>query len=284
MGSRNVFILTYCRNIDLLYSTELVFKTLRRGFPNSRVHVFDNASLPEARTRVERLCAENDCAFTPIPSPGIGHHDFIGGRVLDVAEGRIEGNSAVFVDPDICLWRDCEGLEFARPIAGNLVEAHEDPVMQCVTLARLHTSFLWIDDCAAVADRISSVRRRHIDFQPFQPFSARLGDAWLRWDTGASLFSAMPDLCVPFTEEHASYYDHLYAGSHFDSWVSQQTGAHQALLRQTHQWAKEGNLDALRGIWKRQAEAWRSYVRPLVLDKGASSPPSADTDLTDRVD
>ncbi len=66
----NVFILTYCRNTELFYGTELIFKTLRVGFPNAKVTVVDNASIPEVRTEIELLAKENDCLFEQIPDPG----------------------------------------------------------------------------------------------------------------------------------------------------------------------------------------------------------------------
>jgi len=259
----NVFILTYCRNLEQFYGTELIFKTLRTGFPNARVRVVDNASVPEARAEVARLAKATDCAFETLASPGIEHHAFIENAVRESAHAHASGSAAVFLDPDVCLWRNCEDLLFDRPVAGMMVEAHNDDVMQCVTMARLHTSFLWISDAAAVMKRIESLRRMHVDFRPFMPFSVKLGDVWLRYDTGASLYAAMPDACACFTDEHADYYDHLYAGSHLDLWNAVDSGDHGILLRQTHQWAKNGDLRALRGIWRRQAEVWSHHARPV---------------------
>jgi hypothetical protein len=73
----NVFILTFCRNLDLFYGTSLIFKTLRTGFPNARVTVTDNASLPETRAEIASLARQNDCIFHQLQPPGIQHHDFL---------------------------------------------------------------------------------------------------------------------------------------------------------------------------------------------------------------
>ncbi len=44
-----VFIVTWCREAELLYGSLLIFKTLRAGFPTAEVVVIENASPPELR-------------------------------------------------------------------------------------------------------------------------------------------------------------------------------------------------------------------------------------------
>jgi hypothetical protein len=259
----DVFILTYCRNLELFYGTSLVFRTLRTGFPNARVHVVDNASLPEVRSELARLARETDCRFETLPEPGIPHHQFIEQRLRDVASRAEPGAAMVFLDPDVCLWRDCEGLEFDRMVAGLYLEAYDDEVMQCVTMPRLHTSFLWLSDPARLVMEIERLKRSHIDFQPFLAFSVKLGDVWLRYDTGASLYAALPEHCQPFDEAHMDYYDHIYAGSHFDLWRGLHPGELREFMASVHGLAKDGDLDALKGLWRRQREVWYRSVRIL---------------------
>ena len=84
----NVFILTFCRNLDLFYGTKLIFETLRVGFPNAKITVVDNASLQKVRGEIESLYffyGENTylineaieeistCLF-PSRSPGLDSH------------------------------------------------------------------------------------------------------------------------------------------------------------------------------------------------------------------
>jgi len=261
MTTPNVFILTYCRNPALLYGSLLVFRTLRGGFPNARVQVVDNASLPEAREEIARAAKETGCTFQSLAEPGIAHGSFIERKIAEVAQASAGDPRAVFLDPDVCLWRNCEVLEFEGLAAGLLVEAYNDEVMQCVTMPRLHTSFLWINHAARLMQKIAALRRLHIDFQPFLPYSAKLGDMWLRYDTGASLYAAMPEECRAFDPSHLEYYDHIYAGSHFDYWQGKHVDDLQRMMDDAHAAAKAGDLAALKGLWRRQSELWYRNTR-----------------------
>jgi len=259
----NVFILTYCRNPELFYGTALIFKTLRTGFPNARIRVVDNASLPEARSEIARLAKETECVLELLPAPGTTHHAFIERSLYELAATPELGDTAVFLDPDVCLWRDCEHLEFDALLAGLLLETYNDEVMQCITMPRLHTSFLWVTHVGRLVQKIEELRRPHIDFQPFLPFSVKLGDLWLRYDTGASLYAAIPDTCRGFDETHMDYYDHIYAGSHFDLWQGKHPGELRNFMETAHQLARAGDLKLLKGLWRRQAEVWHESVRIL---------------------
>ena len=258
-----VFVLTYCRKIELLYGSELIFRTLRVGFPDARISIVDNASLPEARSRIAALARENDCEFREIEEPSVRHDRFLEGTLASVAE-TCDG-PLVFLDPDLCLWENCEDLEFAGLIAGKVVAAHEDPAMQCVVMQRLHTSFLWIPDPCRLQDEIGRIRTTHFDFHPFLPFSVKLGDAWIRYDTGASLFAALGERASGFEERHLDRYDHIFCGSHIDmhepSWDDEMRG----LMLRVHRSAREGNLESLRGIWREQHRVFKQSAGPLTL-------------------
>ncbi len=45
----HVYILTWCKSLESLYGSLLVFQTLRVGFPTAPVYVFDNGSLPKGQ-------------------------------------------------------------------------------------------------------------------------------------------------------------------------------------------------------------------------------------------
>jgi hypothetical protein len=258
-----VFVLTYCRKIELLYGSELIFRTLRVGFPNAGVSIVDNASLPEARSRIAALARENDCEFQQIEEPAVGHHRFLEETLASVAKSGT--GPLVFLDPDICLWEICEDLEFEGLIAGKMVEAHEDPFMQCVVMARLHTSFLWIPHPPSLQGEIGRIRKPHFDFHPFQPFSVKLGDAWIRYDTGASLFAALGERASGFEEPHLDRYDHIFCGTHIDlhepTWDSEM----REFMLRVHRDAREGNLESLRGIWREQRRVFKKSAGPLAL-------------------
>lgn len=250
----HVFILTHCRRAELFYGTSLIFRTLRVGFPNARVTVVDNASLPEVRAEIEGLARDSDCEFRQIDGPAIAHDAFLESTLASLAAGG--GGPLVFLDPDLCLWRSCEDLEFGALLAGKLVAAHEDPVMQCVVLPRLHTSFLWIADSRSLQQEIDRLRRPHFDFRPFQPFSVKLGDAWIRYDTGGSLYAAVADRTHAFGGAELDRYDHIYCGAHFDLHAPHWTGELRELMHRIHGAARDGDLESLRGVWRELDRVW----------------------------
>ncbi len=139
----NVFILTYCRNTELFYGTELIFKTLRVGFPNARITVVDNASIPEVRDEIELLAKENDCLFEQILEPGLKHHKFIQNTIRDIANDKsLKNGPLVFLDPDICFWDSCEDFSFDGLIAGRLLGSFNEIVAKTLTMTRKHASFM----------------------------------------------------------------------------------------------------------------------------------------------
>jgi hypothetical protein len=251
----DVVILTFCRKLELFYGTELIFRTLRVGFPNATVTVVDNASLPEVRGEIERLARAHDCRFRQIPGPAsLPHHQFIERTIADA--GASGPRPLVFLDPDLCLWASCEEFEFDALMAGKLIDAHEDDMYECVTMPRLHTSFLWIPDPAQLQAEIDRIRTRHFDFHPFLSFSTKLGDAWIRYDTGASLYAAISGRVASFTARHLDRYDHLFGGSHLDLLDPHYSDEMRGMVRRIHRLAKEGDLAPLRGIWRQQEAIW----------------------------
>ena len=247
-----VFILTFCRNLDLFYGTELIFKTLRVGFPNAEVYVIDNDSLPAAQSQIGALCRGNECEFEAIKEPGTEHHTFIESTIRAQATGSSPQEPIVFLDPDICLWRSWEEASFSGLIAGKRLVKFMDPITKTITMPRIHSSFLWINDPAALWKEILRIKAGRFDFLPFQPFSFRMDGTWHRYDTGASLYATLPGKCSFFKEEHFDCYDHIYAGSHIDWILDHYNDECREMIKKTHHNAKMNNLHALKGIWREQ--------------------------------
>jgi hypothetical protein len=252
-----VSILTYCRNPELLYGSTLVFKTLRVGFPSALVTVTDNCSVPSARGEIEALAKESDCRFQALSDRPVAHDRFIQDALRAAAEDPDCDGPLVILDPDLCLWRSCEHFRFDGLIAGKFMGPFYDSRTETRTQPRLHTSFLWIPDPKRLWAEILRIKHLRFDFEPFLPCSVRLEGSWVRFDTGASLYAALPDACSRFAREHLDCYDHIYAGSHLD-WVApgMDEGCRR-MLEQVHQVARAGDLDALRGIWRYQDAVFR---------------------------
>ena len=261
-----VHILTYCRRIDQFYGTELVFRTLRTGFPHAEVHVVDNASVPEARAAVARLAREHDCRFEQLPDPAVPHHAFLRDTLCRAGTGPAQSSPLVFLDPDVCLWESCEDFRFDGLIAGMLVDAHDDGILGCIAAPRLHSSFLWIQHPGRLLEEVQRLQRRYLDFEPFLPYSVRVAGSWIRFDTGASLFAALGVRVSLFGEEHLRRYDHIYCGSHYDLFEGKYGGELGALMQRIHELARAGDVAQLRGIRQLQDAA-------LARHYGATSPP-----------
>lgn len=252
-----VFILTFCRDRHTIYGNELVFKTLRVGFPNAKVTVIDNASLPVARARIKELAKRNECEFIQIKGKEIEHHAFIYDTIRLIAKDQSGGGPLVFLDPDICLWKTCEEWIFEGVMAGKPFGRYYDYVTQTITMPRIHTSFLWIPDPKRLMEEIWRVQARHFDFHPFLPASFFMDGAWYRFDTGANLFAVLGQKISIFRADHLNHFDHLYAGTHLD-WIYPFFDEKcKELFARTHTLAKKGDINALRGIWKQQEEVFR---------------------------
>jgi hypothetical protein len=262
-GRITALILTYCRKPELFYGTSMIFETLRVGFPRARVVVADNASTPSLRPEIEALARSRDCAFVQIPDPAIQHHDFLELALRETARGRLGGSPLVFLDPDLCFWRSCEGFRFDGLMAGRLFGAFQCEVTDSLTMPRLHTSFLWIPEPAALWAEIERIRAAHFDFEPFQCFSTRIAGRWCRFDTGASLYAAVSDRVSCFEEEHLDRYDHLFHGSHPDLVLDRLKPELKELRGTLHDRVKAGDLTALRGTWREQK------VLPRTVPAGA---------------
>jgi len=255
-----VFILTYCRNPELFYGTELIFKTLRIGFPTANVVVVDNASIAEARTRIKSLAEENGCLFEQISTHSIQHHEFIYNTIFASADESMSG-PLVFLDPDICFWDSCEDFAFDGLIAGRLIGRFDDGITKTHTMPRLHSSFLWITDTQALREEIRKIKIKTFDFEPFASFSFVLDGTWYRYNTGAGLYAALRHRISHFDVEHLDRYDHIFGGSHID-WLSPHYDSKtREKILEIHRHAKEGNLQALKGLWRYQIRGSRDRDR-----------------------
>ena len=241
----HIYILTWCNRLENLYGTTLVFKTLRVGFPNANVHIVDNASLPSVRSLLKQNAQECDAEFTQIKNT-ISHHDFIEQTLNRQSEG-----TAIFVDPDVCFWENVEDWSFDALIAGRLLPKYKCEYSGCLTYPRIHTSFMWIPDVIAFREAIQTLQTQYFEFNPFCPVMLKLGDVWQRFDTGASLYNALPDRMYAFTEKELDSYDHLFCGTHIGSVASKIRPDYALLFERMH---KHVQIDhqALKGAWRIQ--------------------------------
>ena len=241
-----VYILTWCGFEDRLHGSTLIFKTIRHGFPTANIVVVDNASIDSARPNIRELCAGVGATFYQIDE-SIQHHAFIA-NVL--AQHPASDGPAIICDPDICFWDSMEDQAFDGLVAGRLLPQFFDPYSQCLTYQRLHSSFLWIQDAGALRVTISELSS-FFEFDPFRPVMAKFAGQWLRYDTCAALFHALPGRMQPFTETEMDRYDHLFCGSHLHLVLPSFTPEIRDLMVMADEVSKSDHTK-LRGIWRLQ--------------------------------
>lgn len=251
---QTVYILTHCRRSDLLYGTTLIFKTVRVGFPTARVIVVDNDSLAAVRPTIRDQAQAAGCEYRQLSGPArLTHHGFIARTVQQHREGTV-----VFLDPDIVFWANCESWRFEGLIAGRALPRFDDAFTGCATHARLHTSFLWIEDIARLRHAIDLLQRRYFEFDPFTPYMFRQGERWWRFDTGASLHAALGKAVTGFGPAELDCYDHLFCGCHLDLVAGTLEETARRQLEESHAIAR-GDYRGLKGLWRVQSKYFESH-------------------------
>lgn len=245
----DVYILTYCKNLQQLYGNTLIFKTLRIGFPTANITVVDNASIAYARGVISKCAKDTGCAYRPLQDE-ILHHQFLE-YIVNSSKGTV-----VFLDPDICFWGNCEKWDFSNYLlAGRLLPQFQDEYTQCITEARIHTSFLWINSCSALNDAIQNTRRTYFEYEPFKPvvYMEPISREWYRFDTLSLLYTVLKERIYCFNSNELDTYDHLFCGTHFPIVYEKLTGNDKSVFKNIHEYAKH-DYKRLKGIWKFQEE------------------------------
>jgi hypothetical protein len=255
-----LYVLTFCRKIDLLHGSTLIFKTIRTGFPTARVTVVDNNSLPAARSTLQALAAGADCEYRQLSAESsISPQAFLRQTIESAAADTI-----VFLDPDIVFWETVEDWRFDGLLAGRLIPKFADPYSGCITMPRLHPSFLWVPDVHRLRARLAELKHARMDFHPFLPYMFPSGGRWYRFDTAAALYAAAPAEMVAYGERELNAYDHLFCGSHVDLVLGALHGADREAVERMHRHAQHDHT-GLKGIWRAQQAYWEARAAPLVI-------------------
>jgi hypothetical protein len=251
--TKHVYILTWCFDLDNLYGTTLIFKTLRVGFPKAQVHVIDNVSNPAVRPLIKQHAEECGAEFTQLEQR-IPHYTFLEQTLNTQPEG-----TAIFIDPDICLWENVEEWNFDQLMAGRLIPKYACEYSGCLTHPRLHPSFLWIPDVCTWREKIQAVQSQYYEFYPFLPVEFKLDNIWQRFDTGGILYTALSEQVYSFTEKELDAYDHLFCGTHLED-VAPKIRPDMALwFREIHKQAQI-NHQSLKGAWRIQEDYFQSLA------------------------
>jgi len=242
LSNVKVNILTFCKGQSSFYGNSLIFKTLRVGFPNAEIFVYDNASPHLFSEKIKVLSEENDCHFARLETE-INHHAFID----TIISNNKDNEDIVFLDPDLCFWENCENWRFDSLLAGRLIPRFYDEFSGCITHPRVHTSFLWVPKPKELLGEINKLIK--FEYQPFQPYMYFLENKWFRYDTLSSLYSVFNERIKTFNEKELNSYDHLFCGTHLDLVKDYLNDDGQ--LNDIHDKAKK-DYKLIKGIWREQ--------------------------------
>lgn len=194
-----VKILATCRNAELLAATTLVFKSLRIGFPTADVEVYQNATFPDSHCVDELHKVAAGKGINGVVTNTI-HHEWIE-RLL-----RDEVEPFWICDTDVIFWESIEQWDMTgQVLAGRYTPQFYDRFTNCITLARLHTSLLYIDP-KAVRDKVAKYFAQFPE-TPFNPRPNLIYPGFLPYRMSGTQRNFFHDTC--------SLLYHAIAGRHF---------------------------------------------------------------------
>ena len=156
-----VHILATCRKPELALFTELVFKTLRVGFPTAEITVHLNRNAVSNCPRLPKLCEKSKARCV---NEDTIHHEWI-----DVLIGT-EAEPFWIVDTDIIFYDSFEVLDLRGEwLAGCRVPEWQDEFSGSLTRSRLHSSLLYINP-SLVKEKLAAFKTVLPTDSPFTPF------------------------------------------------------------------------------------------------------------------
>lgn len=248
-----VHILFTLRKQELEQYSYLVFRSLRTGFPTSKIFVHVNPPSPiteEAKELFVKCDAEVDTLDKTVI-----HHDWISSLLETITE-------PVFIcDTDVMFWRSFEDQTFDKPMAGRRIPQWYDEFTGCNTRSRLHTSLLYLDP-NGIRDRVDKYYSgiHQTPFNPtahlINPICVPLYGRTYFYDTCSLLYHSIGG--QPFTERQLDSFDHLNFGTISDIVLPRlKDGEQMHTIREAV--IKDPHL--AQGCWREQEEYYLS--RPV---------------------
>ena len=270
-STMKVHLLCTCRKPELAPFAELVFKTLRIGFPTADVLVHLNKDALVNCPSLSSLCAvvgADTCSEDTI------HHSWIE-RLIDA-----EQEPFWICDTDIIFYDSIEKFNIYSALAGWRIPEWQDEFSGAITRARLHTSLLYINP-VLVKERLAAFREVCPD-TPFTPFCNTIYPLCLPfqnrmyfYDTCSLLYHAIGG--QSFTAEQKDAFCHMNFGSISDLVLPRlKDGDKMVAARQ----AIMDKPELGRGVWRQQMEYFEARhpkfdaelpIPPITLEDAKSA-------------
>lgn len=238
----NCFILATCRKPELLPYTELVFRTLRIGFPTANVKVFLNGNAPES---VTKLATDTGCSIAKTDTI---HHEWL--QMLAMTEQE----PFYVVDTDMVFYSPMERFVFTAPLAGWRIPEWKDEFTNAITRSRLHTSVLYINP-GQVRQKLKEYDSQFPNtvfnprINPFYPVVLPFKQQAYFYDTCGLLYHAIGG--QSFTDEQLDCYFHFNFGTISDIVLPHLSNGDAMTVRRQ---AILDNPELGRGLWNEYQE------------------------------
>lgn len=249
----NVFILATCRKPELWPMTELVFKTLRIGFPTAKVTVFDNNLSVEHRGLLDTICKDVGAGLRGTLSQPSIHHTWI----EELA--KREKEPFYVLDTDVIFYESFERFTFETALAGCRIPEWKDEFTNAITRARLHTSLLYVNP-QKVREAVAAYEKQFPEtpFNPlanlFYPVCLPFNQRGYFYDTCSLLYHAIGG--ASFTAEQLSAYFHFHFGTIPDVVLPHLPAGDSIQRRRSEVLA---NPELGRGLWREQMEYYAAF-------------------------
>ncbi len=225
----------------------LCFDTIRVGFPTWEIHATLNDESTTTTSFYIAFTKKCEKAQVKPHFSQIRQH-----HAKWIEQALYIGNynkPLVILDGDTIFWENCEGFTFPTLLAGYFVPFHHNEYSRCMTVSRLHTSFLWIKDPtrieATLLEKCPDRHNLYLPFNPFLPHFTFMNDAMWFWDTCAELYQCLGG--TAFEEKHLNCFDHLNSASFYPEMLERLSNREG--FQKMHELAHT-EPQKLRGLWK----------------------------------
>ncbi len=227
--------------------------TLRVGFPDARITVYDNVNPEDMAWAIGAKIKEKCPDVELVKLPKRLHH-------AQWIKQMIEENTKnlFIVDPDTFFWERCDWFEFTR-LAGHHIPMIWNEFSNCISMPRLHTAMLYIPDCLQlILDIMQSYPECHEEAgeycpcDPFMPAVRFIEGVPYFWDTCSGLYHMVGG--QHFQPKHLNCYSHVNSSSFYD--LMMKRVENKKAFAHMHKMAEEDH-EWFRGFWRSEDQYYK---------------------------
>lgn len=204
---------------ELQKSCTLTLDSIRTGFPTFPITIHQNQKGINLQEDEDFLAKVRDIKATLSYRTNYWHHaDWIRHVVLSSLKSE---EPIIILDGDMIFWENCEQWKIEGLYAGDFIPLIWNDFAQCVSMPRIHTSFMWIPNARKLTDAINAAYpnalRQDGEYCPVDPYCPKVqffNRLPLFWDTCAGLFNMVESRI--FNATHTACYEHLNSAAFYD--------------------------------------------------------------------